>query len=182
MSGRLTREQARRLVADKLGETLRAAHSTFVAELMAQLARQFGADAELWWLVGLCHDLDILEIGGDWSKHGIAAADMLAGRLPEDALDAIRAHDHRTGMESHTQMADMLKLADAIAALDQQVGRASMAELGDLSATALVGHHLSEKSWLGIAIDDLAARNGLPLSEICVLLERMPEQSAKASP
>ena len=61
---------------------------------MAQLASRFGAEAALWEVVGLCHDLDLPLTESDLSQHGPLAAQWLAGRLPPEATQAIAAHDH----------------------------------------------------------------------------------------
>ena len=178
MSRRLTLEEARTLIAQKLGTRPRAAHAVFVGELMHRLAHLLNADAELFMLVGYCHDLDYYEIGGDWTRHGLVAADALATRLPDDALDAIRAHDHRTGINAETQIADMLKLADALAVLDQDAGRNALAELAENSATFLVARHLPNKPWLGEIIDRLIDRHAIARAEIAALFVDLPRQPA----
>lgn len=177
MSERLTAAEARQLIADKLGTRPRAAHSLFVGELMAGLAHRFGADAELWRLVGVCHDLDYYAVDGDWPRHGLLTADWLDGRLPDEALEAIRAHDHRTGVVSYTVIADMLKLADALAVFDEQAGRAAIGTLGMSTAREAVQRHLAGKPWLGAIIDESAERHGLGASEIADLVSSLPEQT-----
>jgi hypothetical protein len=47
----------------------------------------------------------------------------LSGQLPGDALQAIAAHDRRTGIRSDTLIADILNLADALTVIDQRFGR-----------------------------------------------------------
>ena len=54
----LTTADADLLIHRHLGETSRANHSRFVGYIMRQLAGVFAAPAELWEVVGLCHDLD----------------------------------------------------------------------------------------------------------------------------
>ncbi len=55
--------EAALLVSRHLGDTPRAAHSRLVAYLMRHLAGTFAADADLWEIVGLCHDLDFFKFG-----------------------------------------------------------------------------------------------------------------------
>src|SRR5690242_17424822 len=119
----LSTTQALALIDQHLDDTPRAAHSRFVAYLMRSLASRFSADSQLWEVVGLCHDLDFFHIGDDWSQHGLVTIRWLAGLLPDDVLQAIAAHDHRTGVQSDTPLADMLKLADVVAVIDQRLGR-----------------------------------------------------------
>jgi len=82
---------------------------------MAALAGRLGEPVGLWRVTGWCPDLDYFAVDGDWSRHGVLAAQWLAGRLPEAALEAIAAHDHRAGRTATTRLADMLRLADALA-------------------------------------------------------------------
>ena len=117
-AGRLSLGEAERLIDERLGATPRAAHSRFVGLLMARLAWELDDDAGLWRVVGLVHDLDYFAVDVDWSRHGVLTATWLAGRLPPEALEAIAAHDHRSGVNSSSRMAQMLKLADALAVLD----------------------------------------------------------------
>ena len=94
----LSATDANLLVSKYLGDTPRAAHTRFVAHMMRQLAGVFAAGANLWEIVGLCHDLDFLETSGRWSQHGLLTIKWLGDRIPTDAQHAIAAHDHRTGM------------------------------------------------------------------------------------
>lgn len=55
---------------------------------------------------GLLHDLD-------WLK----SAEILAGKLPEQALSAIRAHDEMTGHKDESKLALALRASDAVSGL-----------------------------------------------------------------
>src|SRR5688500_10025772 len=103
----LSSTEALALVQQHLGNTPRALHSHVVAALMRQLAGLFVPDAVLWETVGLCHDLDFFTVADDWSQHGLLTIKWLSGHLPNDALQAIAAHDYRTGVYSDTLLADM---------------------------------------------------------------------------
>ena len=105
-----------------LGATPRAEHSRFVGLAMRRVAESLGEDVTVWELTGLCHDLDFEVTAGDRSRHGLVAAEWLAGRLPEDALQAIRAHDHRTGEVSDTPLGIALRMTDALAVLRDDFG------------------------------------------------------------
>ena len=111
----LTVARAHRLIATHLGDSPRARHSAFVGHVMGRLAALLQTDVALWEATGLVHDLDFEATAGDRSQHGLLAATWLANELPEDALTAIRAHDHRTGVISEAPIARGLKLADALA-------------------------------------------------------------------
>lgn len=105
-----------------LGATPRAEHSRFVGLAMRRVAESLGEDKTVWALTGLCHDLDFEETAADRSRHGLVAAEWLAGRLPEAALQAIRAHDHRTGVTCGTALCVALRMTDALAVLRDDFG------------------------------------------------------------
>jgi len=70
-------------------ETTKHHHSLVVSVIMRKLAERLGEDQHKWEIVGLLHDLDYDLVGDSAGKHGVVAADMLKGRLPEDSLHAI---------------------------------------------------------------------------------------------
>jgi putative nucleotidyltransferase with HDIG domain len=105
-------EEARYRIMARLGSSKRAEHSLFVGHIMKFLAKQLGADLSLWEAAGLYHDLDFSVTANDRRQHGILAANWLANDLPMEALDAIRAHDHRTGIQAHTTTRQMTASSD----------------------------------------------------------------------
>jgi HD-GYP domain-containing protein (c-di-GMP phosphodiesterase class II) len=128
----ISANDATNLIAKYLGESLRARHSAFVGFLMMRFAEALGEDLALWEVTGLCHDLDFEETAMDRSRHGMVTAEWLQDALPEAALLAIQSHDHRTGIHSETKLADALRLADAVALGELDVGREAI--IGGLSA------------------------------------------------
>jgi len=88
---------------------------------MAALAEGLGEDAGLWETVGLLHDLDYDQTRSDTSRHGVLGAEVLKGRLPEEAIHAIASHDHRSGVKPETILDHSLILADALAILMEEV-------------------------------------------------------------
>jgi HD superfamily phosphohydrolase YqeK len=172
-AGRLSLAEAEQLVTERLGETPRAAHSRFVGLAMEQLALELGADTSLWRIVGLVHDLDYFAVEGDWSRHGRLTAEWLAGRLPDEALTAVAAHDHRTGVRSATQLAACLRLADGLALLDENAGRE--ASVAALAAGAIDGI-TATRPFLVDIIAGTAARQGLQLSKLARIIVELPHQ------
>jgi HD superfamily phosphohydrolase YqeK len=165
----LTLDDAHRLIAEHLGDAPRASHSIIVGKLMRGLAERTGNDPLLWELTGLCHDLDYVAVAGDWSRHGIVAATWLRDDLPAEALDAIRAHDHRTGIVSTTPLASALKLADALAVAHEQLGSELAAILGSADGSAL-RERLAGRPYLTSMITGLAASLALPLASLGAIL------------
>lgn len=68
-------------------------HALASEAVMQALAEKLGQDTELWGRTGLLHDLDYPETEADPAQHGLKTAELLAEHLPEDALQAIRAHN-----------------------------------------------------------------------------------------
>jgi putative nucleotidyltransferase with HDIG domain len=95
-------------------------HMLAVSKIMDALADKMGItaeDKEKWILVGLLHDLDYERTKDNFEKHGIITAEMLKEELPEDCLQAIKAHNKRTGFEPNSVMGKALIAADAISGL-----------------------------------------------------------------
>jgi len=107
----ITKDEALKL----LEGSSKYSHSILVLKIMRVLARRFGEDEDEWELVGLLHDLDYDLVQGDMSQHGIKASEALRGKLSERSLQAIRAHDHRTGIEPKTLLDESLVFADSLA-------------------------------------------------------------------
>jgi len=166
---RLSLTEAEQLVAGRLATSPRARHSRFVGLLLERLAAEVGADAGLWRTVGLVHDLDYLAVEGDWSRHGRLTAEWLAGRLPDEALVAIAAHDHRTGIESTTPLSECLRLADGLAVLDEDAGR-------EATLAALSNGVIGGRPFLVEIIAGTAARHGLALATLGGILVALPRQ------
>jgi hypothetical protein len=60
---------------------------------MEHLAQRLGQNQELWSLTGLLHDLDYAQTKEEPEKHGLISADMLQESLPQEAVQAIQAHN-----------------------------------------------------------------------------------------
>jgi len=111
------REEAGRLIE----YSSRYMHGVMTGRIMAVLAEALEEDAGLWETVGLLHDLDYDQTRVDAGRHGVVGAEVLAGRLPEEALHAIASHDHRSGLRPETLLDHSLILADALAILMEEV-------------------------------------------------------------
>jgi predicted hydrolase (HD superfamily) len=169
-------EEARNRIRAHLGSSKRAEHSIFVGYVMRCVAERLGADAQLWEVVGLCHDLDYFETADDKRRHGVLVADWLAKDLSLDALDAIRAHDHRSGIQANTTLANALKLADALAVADVVVGRETIVRLLDINGGEGLRALLADRPYLPDMIIDFSQRLHLRLSELAFICGKAPPQ------
>jgi len=102
------------LLTDHFSDGRKIKHMIAVSAIMKELAKRLQMNAEKWELVGLLHDLDYYKTLDDKSKHGLVAAGMLKGKLPEECLQAIRAHDHRTGVKPQSVMDKALIASDCV--------------------------------------------------------------------
>jgi len=113
-------EEARDLMEREIETDALRKHLLAVSTIMGALANKLeieGEDKEKWILVGLLHDLDYERTKDNFEQHGLITAEMLNGKLPEDCLAAIKAHNSRTGFEPNSVMAKALIAADAVSGL-----------------------------------------------------------------
>ena len=153
----ISREQALKLVES----SSKRAHVIVTARIMKVLAKRLGKDEEEWELVGLLHDLDYDMVRDDMSKHGILAAEMLEGWLSQDAIYAIKAHDHRTGFKPRSTLDRALIASDSLATFIED--QAADAEVEALKVK--LGEDSLPKPWLRDAILSFCEELELPLGE-----------------
>jgi len=110
----LSKEEAFRLLSEHVFSEKKKRHMIAVSAIMKRLSKRLGMNEEEWELVGLLHDLDYDIIEGDMSRHGLVASKILEGKLPEECLHAIKAHDHRTGVKPASIMDKALIASDCI--------------------------------------------------------------------
>jgi putative nucleotidyltransferase with HDIG domain len=96
-------------------------HSLLVSEIMGRLADRLGEDREKWKLVGLLHDYDYDSVRDDMSQHGVVSSEKFAWKLSEDALYAIKCHDHRTEFKAESTLDKGLIIADSIVNIIERV-------------------------------------------------------------
>ncbi|NPB00244.1 MAG: HDIG domain-containing protein, partial [Crenarchaeota archaeon] len=113
----MTFEEALDLVRRHVKNDKLIKHMLAVAAIMEKLAERLGEDRELWKLVGLLHDIDYELTQSQPEKHGLAAAEILRGKLPEHAIRAIQAHNELTGVKDDSKLAIALRAADAVSGL-----------------------------------------------------------------
>ena len=89
----IQRQEALDLLAENKTPASLLQHALASEAIMRALAVRFGENEDLWGLTGLLHDLDYPTTAENPARHGLDTADMLAGKLPEEALTAIRAHN-----------------------------------------------------------------------------------------
>jgi len=139
-------------------------HSILVARIMEVLAPFFSAVPQDWSMVGLLHDIDHDATAANPSQHGLLAAEMLAGRLPDASLRAIKAHDYRSGVKPVTVLDRALVFADNLAILieDQSIKTPCMS----IVLFDAVRNEGRDKPWIAENVLGFAEREGIAIWDI----------------
>lgn len=114
----LTRDEALALVKAQGPEPHLVHHAVQTEAIMRALALRLGHDPELWGVTGLLHDLDYPATRDTPARHGLEAAALLTGRMPDDALRAIVAHNEEcTGVAAASPFDFALRAAESATGL-----------------------------------------------------------------
>ena len=114
----LSRDEALTLLKQLVPDPALQAHCIESEAVLRALAKNLGQDQELWGITGLLHDLDYATTKDNPDQHGLEAAEMLEGKLPVEALDAIRAHNHEhTGFAPSTPLDFALRCGETVTGL-----------------------------------------------------------------
>ncbi len=118
MSGTIQREEAFELLKRNLENRNLVRHCLATEAVMRKLAEDRGEDPVLWGLAGLLHDLDYENTSSDHSRHGLETAVMLEGRLPNEYIHAIKAHNgENNGTPRETDLDHLLAAGESITGL-----------------------------------------------------------------
>lgn len=113
----ITRDEAWALLNEKVDEPQQIGHALESEAVMRGLADKLGRDVDLWGVTGLLHDLDYATTATDMSRHGLDSAELLAGKLPDEALDAIRRHNEENGNQPETEFDYALRCGETVTGL-----------------------------------------------------------------
>lgn len=114
----ISRDEALALLAENHVQAGLLQHSIASEAVMRALAREFGEYEELWGLTGLLHDVDYPATEATPEKHGLEGARLLEGKLPEEALTAIRAHNgEMTGVAPSSAFDYALRCGETVTGL-----------------------------------------------------------------
>lgn len=116
----LNRKEACQLLRDHAITPSLEKHALASEAVLAALGRRLHENEELWALTGLLHDLDFPATANTPEKHGVEAAVVLAGKLPEEALNAIRRHNaEMNGCAPETAFDYALRCGESVTGLIQ---------------------------------------------------------------
>ena len=93
-------------------------HMVSVGAIMKGIARKLGENEELWEITGILHDIDYEKTKEDFKEHSLLSAKMLEGKIPEEAIKAIKSHNfENTRVMPSSNMDWALICSDALSGL-----------------------------------------------------------------
>ncbi len=93
-------------------------HCVAVAAIMRELAKELGEDEELWWKIGILHDIDYELTAGDMSKHGLVAYEILVKEgIDENIAEIVKRHNHVLFGDYSEPVEIALQAADSVSGL-----------------------------------------------------------------
>ncbi len=113
----ITREEALEYLQQSGMDQALIRHSLAAEAILRALAQQLGEDVEVWGVTGLLHDLDYPQTHEAPERHGLISAEQLAGKLPEEALQAIRAHNEMNGCQPASRFDYALRCGETVTGL-----------------------------------------------------------------
>ena len=114
----ISRENASKLLNQHVQSANMIKHCVASEAVLRAIARKLDKDQEEWGTAGLLHDIDVEITQADPYQHGPHTAEMLAGLLSPEAIDAIVMHNEMaTGKERTTVFQHALAAGETITGL-----------------------------------------------------------------
>jgi putative nucleotidyltransferase with HDIG domain len=172
----ITRKDALKLVEEKIENVNLRKHMWCTEACLRALAPRFDADAEVWGMAGLLHDVsyeDAERSGGDMHLHAQMGADLAAGQgLPAEGTQAIKAH--AGGISRETDLDKVLYAVDPLTGLIVAVALMHPERLGGLQAKSVLKRFKDKRFAAGADRDQICTCEefGMELDEfVSVCLE-----------
>ena len=89
----MKRDEAISLVRSEVKNENLIKHMLAVGAIMKHIAKKIGEDDELWEIAGILHDIDYEKTKSNIAQHSLISAEMLKGKIPEQAINAIKSHN-----------------------------------------------------------------------------------------
>ena len=114
----MIREEAFKLVQEKIKNQNLIKHSLAVEACMKGLARNFKEDEEKWGVSGLLHDIDYEETKDDPNLHSVKGAEFLEKTgIDKEICQAVKTHNEAHGIIPETKLAKSLYCVDPLTGL-----------------------------------------------------------------
>jgi len=114
----MKREEALKLLNEKLKNQNLIKHSLAVEACMIGLAKNFKENEEKWAIAGLLHDIDYEETKNDPSLHSVKGAEILENLgLEKEIFEAVKTHNKAHGIMPESKLAKALFSVDPLTGL-----------------------------------------------------------------
>jgi len=114
----MNRNEALKLVKEKIKNQNLIKHSLAVEACLKNLASHFGEDEEKWSLAGLLHDIDYEETKDDPKAHSMVGAEILEKLgLEKEIFEAVKTHNEAHGILPESLLAKSLFSVDPLTGL-----------------------------------------------------------------
>jgi putative nucleotidyltransferase with HDIG domain len=114
----ISRDEAISLLESKIENINLRRHMLATESIMRALASRLDRDADLWGLTGLLHDIDLEEVDQDPKRHAAVGAEWLEGKLPGEAVQAVKAHNgEMLGIGRSSELEHALAAAETLTGL-----------------------------------------------------------------
>jgi putative nucleotidyltransferase with HDIG domain len=118
VSMNIDRNEAIELIKKHIKNDKLFKHMLAVEAIMKEVAIFLNEDVDSWSLTGLLHDIDFDETIDNFKNHGILAEIILKGKVDENIIRAIKAHNfENTNVNPESKLEKALIAADAISGL-----------------------------------------------------------------
>ncbi|PIZ56467.1 phosphohydrolase [bacterium (Candidatus Torokbacteria) CG_4_10_14_0_2_um_filter_35_8] len=114
----MNREQALKLIKQKIKNKNLIKHMLAVEACLRDLAKYLGEDVEAWGLSGLLHDLDYEETVDNPKKHGVLSGKELKKLgISDEIIHAVKAHNEATGTKRVSKLDKAIYTVDPVTGL-----------------------------------------------------------------
>lgn len=109
-------------------------HCLATGAIMREVAPSLDGDPDLWWTIGVLHDIDYETVNGDMARHGVEGATILLSKgVSEEITEAIRRHNHHLFTDHSSPLDRALQASDSISGLIIACALVKGGAIGDVS-------------------------------------------------
>lgn len=114
----MNREEAIKLIKEKLKDINLVYHSIAVGAIMKGVAKYFNEDENRWEICGILHDIDYSETKEDPDRHSLVGAEYLKSiGFDDEFTNAVASHNEIHGINRESLLAKSLYAADPLSGL-----------------------------------------------------------------
>lgn len=121
-------------------------HCIATAAIMREIAEKLGENRDLWFRIGLLHDIDYELCNGDMQKHGILAEEILKKEGYEAFSEIVKRHNHLLFGNYEKPVEIALQAADSASGLIIACALVKAGKIGEVTVKT-VKKKFKEKSF-----------------------------------